>query len=269
MPTIIGDLGGLAHYAWVFSIYLLTATVAMPVYGRLADIHGRRRSPSHRDRRLPRAPSRALSRSRCPSSSRPGRSRLRAPPDTRFLAVAADIDTLQERGRVQGLFSSVWGSAALVGPLLGALLTVHFGWRSIFSINLPLGAVALFLVTTRMIESRARLPDPWTWPGPRRWRSALRCPARHPAAPRLRRTAAPLLRVSALLAGAASLAVFARIQTRREHPLSRRQLFKHWDTASPYLAGILLGTTVSEWTRSFRSSCRGPGAARPERRAPS
>jgi len=43
MPTIIGDLGGLPHYAWVFSIYLLTSTVAMPVYGRLADIYGRRR----------------------------------------------------------------------------------------------------------------------------------------------------------------------------------------------------------------------------------
>src|SRR5881409_3058424 len=43
MPTIIGDLGGLALYAWVFSIYLLTSTVAMPVYGRLADIYGRRR----------------------------------------------------------------------------------------------------------------------------------------------------------------------------------------------------------------------------------
>src|SRR5512141_3406836 len=43
MPTIIGDLGGLPLYSWVFSIYLLTSTVAMPVYGRLADIHGRRR----------------------------------------------------------------------------------------------------------------------------------------------------------------------------------------------------------------------------------
>src|SRR5262245_22227318 len=43
MPTIIGDLGGLPLYAWVFAVYLLTSTVAMPVYGRLADIHGRRR----------------------------------------------------------------------------------------------------------------------------------------------------------------------------------------------------------------------------------
>src|ERR1700726_4788581 len=43
MPTIIGDLGGLPLYAWVFSVYLLTSTVAMPIYGRLADIYGRRR----------------------------------------------------------------------------------------------------------------------------------------------------------------------------------------------------------------------------------
>src|SRR5262245_61043223 len=43
MPTIIGDLNGLAVYSWVFSLYLLTATVTMPLYGRLADIYGRRR----------------------------------------------------------------------------------------------------------------------------------------------------------------------------------------------------------------------------------
>src|SRR5215510_7161015 len=43
MPTIIGDLGGLAHYSWVFSVYLLASTVTMPLFGRLADLHGRRR----------------------------------------------------------------------------------------------------------------------------------------------------------------------------------------------------------------------------------
>ncbi|MGH9369351.1 MAG: MFS transporter [Thermoanaerobaculia bacterium] len=68
--------------------------------------------------------------------------------------------SLEERARVQGLFSGVWGFAALIGPLLGALLTVHLGWRTIFSINIPLGAVAFFLVATRLIESRALLPEP-------------------------------------------------------------------------------------------------------------
>src|SRR5439155_7486434 len=76
------------------------------------------------------------------------------------LTVSADLYSLAERARVQGLFSGVWGFAALVGPLIGAFLTVHFGWRSIFSINIPLGAIAFFLVATRLKESRARLADP-------------------------------------------------------------------------------------------------------------
>ncbi len=247
MPTIIGDLGGLAHYAWVFSIYLLTATVAMPVYGRLADIHGRRRILLIAiGVFLAGAVACAFAQSMpqlIAARAIQGLGAAGLVPVS--LAVAADIYTLEERGRVQGLFSSVWGTAALVGPLLGALLTVHFGWRSIFSINLPLGAIALFLVTTRMIESRARLPEPVDLAGASTLALgitlvllAILLP------PGSGGTAAPLLRACALLAGAASLAVFARIQTRREHPLVPPELFKHWDTASPYLAGILLGTTV-------------------------
>src|SRR5207245_7590808 len=76
------------------------------------------------------------------------------------LTVSGDIYTLEQRARIQGLFSGVWGFAALVGPLIGAFLTVHFGWRSIFSINIPLGTIAFFLVATRLKESRARLADP-------------------------------------------------------------------------------------------------------------
>ena len=76
------------------------------------------------------------------------------------MTVSGDIYTLEQRARIQALFSGVWGFAALVGPLIGAFLTVHFGWRSIFSINIPLGAIGFFLVATRMKESRARLADP-------------------------------------------------------------------------------------------------------------
>src|SRR6266542_2219591 len=162
MPTIIGDLGGLPLYAWVFSVYLLTSTVAMPVYGRLADIHGRRRlilvaiavfltgavtcASAHSMPQLIAA--RAIE----------GLGAAGLIPIA--LTVIADLYSLEERARIQGLFSSVWGFAALVGPLLGAFFTVHFGWRSIFSVNIPLGAIAFFLVATRMIESRASLPDP-------------------------------------------------------------------------------------------------------------
>src|SRR5207245_2092098 len=159
------------------------------------------------------------------------------------LTVSGDIYTLEQRARIQGLFSGVWGFAALVGPLIGAFLTVHFGWRSIFSINIPLGAIAFFLVATRMIESRAKLPDPVDVAGAATLAlgvtlvlfAVLRAPgAQESLAPR----------IALFVTGAAALAFFARLQTRRAHPLVPPSLFRHWQTASPYLAGILLGTTI-------------------------
>ena len=76
------------------------------------------------------------------------------------LTVIADLYTLEERPRIQGVFSGVWGFASLVGPLMGAFLTIHFGWRSIFSINIPLGVVAFLLVATQMIETRGSQTEP-------------------------------------------------------------------------------------------------------------
>src|SRR5712691_6822257 len=246
MPTIIGDLGGLPLYAWVFSVYLLTSTVAMPVYGRLADIHGRRRlilvaiavfltgavtcAFAHSMPQLIAA--RAIQ----------GLGAAGLIPIA--LTVSADLYSLEERARVQGLFSGVWGFAALVGPLIGAFLTVHFGWRSIFSINIPLGVIAFFLVATRMIESRATLPDPLDVAGALTLGlgvtlvlfAVLRAPGAEGAS--------LIPRAALLAAGAICLALFARLQTRRAHPLVPPSLFRHWQTASPYLAGILLGTTI-------------------------
>jgi MFS family permease len=246
MPTIIGDLGGLAHYAWVFSIYLLTSTVAMPIYGRLADIHGRRRlmlvaigvfltgavtcafARSMPQLILARAIQGLGAAGLIPIS----------------LTVAADLYSLEERARVQGLFSGIWGFASLVGPLLGAFLTVNFGWRSIFTINIPLGFVAFFLVATRMIESRASLPDPVDVAGGATLAlgvTLLLFAVLHAPGPGGMTSAQ---RVALVFAGAASLAVFARLQTRREHPLVPPDLFYRWETASPYLAGVLMGTTI-------------------------
>jgi MFS family permease len=246
MPTIIGDLGGLPLYAWVFSIYLLTSTVAMPIYGRLADIHGRRRLMLFAiGVFLTGAVICAFARSMPQLIAARAIQGLGAAGLIPIaLTVSADLYSLQERARIQGLFSGVWGFASLVGPLLGAFLTIHFGWRSIFSINIPLGAIAFFLVATRMIESRAPLPDPVDVAGGVTLAAGvtallfavLRAPG--PGG------ATPVERVTLLLLGAGSLALFARLQTRRAHPLVPPELFRRWQTASPYLAGILLGTTI-------------------------
>src|ERR1700674_3276795 len=162
MPTIIGDLGGLPLYAWVFSVYLLTSTVAMPVYGRLADIYGRRRLLlSAIGVFLSGAIACAFARTMPQLIAARALQGLGAAGLVPIaMTVAADIYSLEQRARVQALFFGVWGFSALVGPLLGAFLTVHLGWRSVFTINLPLGVIAFAIVATRMRESRASLSDP-------------------------------------------------------------------------------------------------------------
>jgi EmrB/QacA subfamily drug resistance transporter len=246
MPTIIGDLGGLPLYAWVFAVYLLTSTVAMPVYGRLADIHGRRRL-------ILTAIAVFLTGAIVCASARTMPQLIAARAIQGLgaaglipvaLTVIADLYSMEERARIQGLFSGVWGFASLVGPLLGAFLTVHFGWRSIFTINIPLGILAFILVATRMKESRSSRPDPVDIAGAATLAlgislllfSVLRAPGTSGAG--------LAIRVALAVAGAASLGVFARLQAKRRHPLIPPELFRHWQTASPYLAGIVLGTTI-------------------------
>jgi MFS family permease len=266
MPTIIGDLGGLPLYAWVFSVYLLTSTIGMPIYGRLADIYGRRRLllvaigvflsgaiACAFARTMPQLiVARALQ----------GLGAAGLIPIS--LTVAADVYSLEQRARVQGFFSGVWGFASLVGPLLGAFLTLRFGWRSIFTINVPLGLIAFAIVATQLVESRATLPDPIDLAGGLTLATGitlllfgvLHAPGAgsFPGA----------LRSAVLLAGMATLAGFAWLQTRRRHPLIPPELFRRWETASPYLSGIVLGTTVfgvDAYVPLFVQGARGGTAA--------
>jgi MFS family permease len=246
MPTIIGDLGGLPLYSWVFSIYLLTATVMMPIYGRLADIYGRRRILLIAiSVFLTGAVTCGLARSMPQLIAARGLQGLGAAGLVPIaLTVSGDLFSLEERARVQGLFSSVWGTASLVGPLLGAWMTMTLGWRSIFTINIPLGIVAFILVATQMRESHAPRPDPLDIAGAASLATAvtalLFAVLHRPGA-----TGMSLASRLALLAlSAAALATFARLQLKREHPLIPPGLFRSLRTAAPYVGGILLGTTI-------------------------
>jgi EmrB/QacA subfamily drug resistance transporter len=145
MPTIIGDLHGIEHYSWVASIYLLACTVSMPLYGRLADALGRKKvvlasigifciasmmaAASHTMGQL------ILFR---------GLQGLGAGGIMPVvLTIIGDIFTIEERAKIQGFFSAVWGTASLAGPALGAFLVNTLGWRSIFFVNLPLGLIGM------------------------------------------------------------------------------------------------------------------------------
>jgi MFS family permease len=265
MPTIVGDLQGLSLYSWVFSVFLLTSTVTMPLYGRLADLHGRRRV-------LLLATSLfligglacAFARSMPQLVAARGLQGLGAGGLLPVaIAVVADLYALRERARIQALFSAIWGTASLIGPLLGAFLTLSFGWRSIFLVIIPLGLVSLVLEATQMRESRASRADPFDWAGG----ATLTVGVTLLLLATLREAGGgghARLRVLLLAAGVALLVVFARQQARRAHPLVPLTLLTHRETAAPYLAGALVGTTifgVDTFVPLFVQGARGGTAA--------
>ena len=245
MPTIIGDVGGLPLYSWVFAIYLLTSTVTMPIYGRLADIYGRRRILATAIIVfLAGAVACAFARTMPQlifARAFQGLGAAGLVPIS--LTVAGDIYSIEERAKVQGLFSSVWGFASLVGPLAGAWMTMTFGWRSIFTINVPLGLIALVIVQTKMIESRVGQPDPLDVAGATTLAvgvTALLFAMLHNPA----HDTSGALRALLVLFALISLTVFVTLQARREHPLVPPSLFRRWESAAPYLSGALMGTTI-------------------------
>ncbi|HYB11376.1 MAG TPA: MDR family MFS transporter [Alphaproteobacteria bacterium] len=154
MPTIIAELGGFQLFSWVFAIYLLTQAVSIPIYGKLADIFGRK--PAFYAGAILFLAGSALAGL---SSGMIWLILFRAVQGLGAGAImpiastiVADIYTPSERGKVQGYLSSVWGVAAVIGPALGAFFVEHVGWPYVFWLNLPIGVVAIVLLACFLHE---------------------------------------------------------------------------------------------------------------------
>jgi len=157
MPTIVAALGGLAHYSWVFSAYLLTSTVTVPLWGKLSDLFGRRPlyqigiavfligsaacglSQSMTQLIIARAVQGLGAGALVPLA----------------MTIIGDIFTLQERARMQGVFSGVWGLASIVGPLIGGFITDQLSWRWVFYINVPIGIASAAIIGIALVEPKA------------------------------------------------------------------------------------------------------------------
>ena len=148
IPQIVGDLGGFALFTWVFSIYLLAQTVTIPIYGKLADLFGRK--PILIVGSLIFLIGSAASALAWNMTSLIVFRALQGLGAGSIMdtvnTLAGDLYSVRERARVQGWLSSVWGVAAVLGPLLGGALAEYVSWRWIFLINLPIGALALGLI---------------------------------------------------------------------------------------------------------------------------
>ena len=141
MPTAVGDLGGLHLYAWAFSAYMLATTVSIPVYGKLADLRGRK-PVMLVGIALFLAGSMACGRARSMEwlvAFRALQGLGAGAIQPMALTIVGDLFEVRERGRMQGLFGAVWGVAGLVGPLLGGAIVHWLSWRWVFYVNVPLG----------------------------------------------------------------------------------------------------------------------------------
>ncbi len=172
MTTIIAQLRGFEIYPWVVSAYLLAATVSTPIYGKLADLYGRKRVLLFGLILF------ALGSVLSGTSMSMGQ--LIAMRTIQGLGAGAvgpivltilgDIFTLQERARVQGLFSAVWGLSSVAGPIIGGYLTESpsFGWRWVFLVSVPFAIIAIVMLAWYVKEpvvNRKVAPIDWAGAG--------------------------------------------------------------------------------------------------------
>lgn len=246
MPTVIATLGGLSHYSWVFSAYLVTSTVTVPVWGKLSDLYGRRLmyqlgigiflvgtllsgfSGSMTQLIVFRAIQGLGAGALVPLG----------------MTIIGDTFTVEERTKMQALFSGVWGLSSVVGPIVGGFITDQISWRWVFWVNLPVGILAALIIGFALKEP-----------------TITRKPSIDYAGAALLMVAISLLMLAMVEAGPGStlfsgrnlglllassilLLLFVRVERRASDPIIPFDLFRNRTVLIAVIAGFLGGVAM-------------------------
>lgn len=161
IPQIVGDLGGFSLFSWLFSIYLLIQTITIPLYGKLADLYGRKPILIFGIIVF------LIGSTACGFAwnmhsliafrgvQAIGAGAIMATVNT----IAGDIYTIEERAKIQGWLSSVWGISAILGPSIGGFLADYASWHWIFFLNIPFGILSIIIIV-RFLHEQKPLRNP-------------------------------------------------------------------------------------------------------------
>jgi EmrB/QacA subfamily drug resistance transporter len=158
VPSVVADLGGFSQFPWLFSVYLLAQAVCVPIYGKLADLFGRKPIMlvgiglflagsvlcGFAWSMMALIVFRALQ----------GLGAGAVTPMS--MTIAADIYSIEERGKIQGYLASVWGASSVIGPTLGGVFSEYVSWRWIFFVNVPLCLLASSMLIRSFHEKMTR-----------------------------------------------------------------------------------------------------------------
>lgn len=165
--TIVSELGGLDKFVWVTSAYMVASLAGMPIFGKLSDMYGRKRffvfgiifflagsmlcgiAQTIEQLAIYRAIQGIGGGALMPIA----------------FTIMFDLFPPEKRGKMSGLFGAVFGTSSIFGPLLGAYITEHLSWHWVFYINVPIGLVSLFLITTAYKESLQHIKQRIDWWG--------------------------------------------------------------------------------------------------------